>query len=65
MDNRMTRRRRSLYTQAELAALLSCSTGTVKRLERSFLSARQRSYLAAIGYEVGYYPRRKPKHPSS
>ena len=59
MDNRMTRRRRTLYTQDQLAALLGCTRATVARLERSFLTKRQRSYLDAVGYTVGYYPIRK------
>ena len=58
MDNRMIRTRKRLFTQAELAASLGCSTGTVKRLERSFLTDRQRAYLNAVGYSVGYYPKR-------
>ena len=57
----MTRRRRVLYTQAALADVLGCSTGTIKRLERRFLTPRQRAYLDAVGYEIGYYPKRKGK----
>ena len=61
MDNRLTRRRRSLFTQAQLATLLGCSTGTVKNMERSFLTDRQRDYLNAVGYSIAFYPRRKAK----
>lgn len=61
MDNRMIRRRKALYTQRALADLLDCSVDTVARLEASFLTGRQRAYLEAVGYCVGYYPRRKSK----
>jgi len=61
MDNRLTRRRRSLFTQSQLATLLGCSTGTVKNMERSFLTDRQRDYLNAVGYSIAFYPRRKAK----
>lgn len=59
MVNRMTRKRKRLYTQDELATLLGCTRSTIARLERSFLTDRQRAYLNAVGYCVGYYPARK------
>jgi hypothetical protein len=59
MRNRLTRRRSSLFTQAEVARQLGCSVRTVQLLERSFLTERQRKYLALVGYQVGFYPIRK------
>lgn len=59
MDNRMIRRRKALYSQQEVAGLMGVSVGTVSRLEESFLSPEQRAYLNVVGYEIGFYPRRK------
>lgn len=61
MDNRMTRRRKQLYTRQALADVMGCSVDTVDRLERSFLTRRQVDYLNAVQYKVGFYPVRKPK----
>ena len=61
MDNRMIRRREALYTIAELSAITGIPTSRLRAMERSFLSDAQRAYMNAVGYCMGFYPKRKPK----
>lgn len=59
MTKRLLNKRKRLYTQHQLAALLGCSPTTIVAMEKSFLTKRQRAYLDACGYTVGFYPLRK------
>jgi AraC-like DNA-binding protein len=59
----MHRRCKALYTRQQIADRLGCSIGTVSRLQRSFLTPRQRAYLNAVGYVASFHPRRKSTPP--
>ena len=59
MNNRLTRRRESLYSVEEVAKELGVGQGEIEALEDSFLSRIQKDYLKLLNYEIGYYPHRK------
>lgn len=61
MNNRLTRRRESLYSVEEVAKELGVSEGEVEALEADFLSRIQKDYLKLLNYEIGYYPHRKKR----
>lgn len=61
MNNRLTRRRESLYSVEEVAKELGVSLGEVEALEASFLSRIQKDYLKLLNYEIGFYPHRKKR----
>jgi hypothetical protein len=61
MNNRLTRRRESLYSTEELAKELGVSKEDVEGLEASFLSRIQKDYLKLLNYEIGFYPHRKKR----
>jgi hypothetical protein len=61
MNNRLTRRRESLYSTQEVAKELGVSEGEVEGLEDSFLSRIQKDYLKLLNYEIGFYPHRKKR----
>lgn len=51
-----------MFTREQLAQRVGFSASTIKRMERSgFLTPKQRAYLDAVGYNVGFYPRRASK----
>ena len=59
MDQRMTRKRKRLFTLQQVADRIGCHVSTVSRMEQNFLTDKQRAYLDTVGYCIGYYPRRK------
>lgn len=61
MENRLTRRRESLYTVEEVASELGCSPQEVRDLEESFLGPLQKAYLNLMRYDIGFYPHRKKR----
>lgn len=61
MNNRLTRRRESLYSVEEVAKELGVSEGEVEALEADFLSRIQKDYLKLLNYEIGFYPHRKKR----
>lgn len=61
MNNRLTRRRESLYSVEEVAKELGVSEGEVEALEADFLSKVQRDYLKLLNYDIGFYPHRKKR----
>lgn len=61
MNNRLTRRRESLYSTEEVARELGVSKEEIEKLEDSFLSRIQKDYLKLLNYEIGFYPHRKKR----
>lgn len=61
MNNRLTRRRESLYSTEEVSKELGVSREEVEKLEDSFLSRIQKDYLKLLNYEIGFYPHRKKR----
>jgi hypothetical protein len=61
MNNRLTRRRESLYSVEEVAKELGVGLGEVEALEADFLSKIQRDYLKLLNYDIGFYPHRKKR----
>jgi len=61
MNNRLTRRRESLYSVEEVAKELGVSEGEVEALEADFLSKIQKDYLRLLNYDMGFYPHRKKR----
>ena len=61
MNNRLTRRRESLYSTEEVAKELGVSREEIEKLEDSFLSRIQKDYLKLLNYDIGFYPHRKKR----
>jgi DNA-binding XRE family transcriptional regulator len=61
MNNRLTRRRESLYSTEEVAKELGVSREEIEKLEDGFLSRIQKNYLKLLNYEIGFYPHRKKR----
>jgi len=57
--NRMFRKRKALFTDAEIADRCGCSEEDIVALESSFWTPLQRRYALSIGYLLAAYPRRK------
>lgn len=61
MQNRLTRRRESLFSIEEMAKEMNCTVEDLVGLEGSFLSPMQKSYLNLLNYDIGFYPHRKKR----
>lgn len=61
MQNRLTRRRESLFSVEEMAKEMGCTPEEVLAIELSFLSPLQKSYLSVLRYDIGFYPHRKKR----
>lgn len=56
---RVISKRRRMYTVPQLAERLGVDPSTVYRLEADPLADLLTRYLAAVGYQAAFYPRRK------
>lgn len=59
MQNRLTRKRQSLFTVEEMANEMGCTPEEVLAIEESFLGPLQKKYLNVLRYDIGFYPHRK------
>lgn len=57
------RRERILGTPEEACAILGLSLDQLKAVERAPVPQSTLDYLGAIGWQITFYPRRKPRKP--
>lgn len=61
LPTKVIRKRKRLYTMPQLAAQLGVDVSTVYRLERMPVPDLVKRYLALVGYQCQFYPKRKDK----
>jgi len=59
MDKRVIRKRSYLWTLPDLAQRLGCTEADILELEERPMSELLLRYLAAVGYQPAFYPRRR------